>query len=293
MALAPGGAAVRRPDPRRSRSAPVARRTFTRIGSVEVALPRPAPATLGVFWMAGYAGGLFLPFRDATNGDETYGAGRYLLDTAKSADLGAGATPGTLSSTSTSRSSRRARSTRAGRARSRHPRTASTSASRPASALGAHPLGRPPYHRGDGPPPAAALSDRVRTLPRTASSTPSLATVGADGAPHQAVIWYRLDDDGRILVNSRSRRRWPTSCSATRRASLAVIGSRRSVALGRAAARRRGGRSTTSRIAREDIVALAVRYDEDDAASVASFRTQAADLVPAADRRPCTTTSEE
>jgi len=38
--------------------------------------------------MEGYAGGLFLPFRDATNGRETYPAGRYLLDAAKSADLG-------------------------------------------------------------------------------------------------------------------------------------------------------------------------------------------------------------
>ena len=38
--------------------------------------------------MEGYAGGLFLPFRDATSGGETYGAGRYLLDTAKGADLG-------------------------------------------------------------------------------------------------------------------------------------------------------------------------------------------------------------
>ena len=43
---------------------------------------------LSVFWMAGYAGGLFIPFRDATNGTETYGAGRYLVDAAKSADLG-------------------------------------------------------------------------------------------------------------------------------------------------------------------------------------------------------------
>jgi uncharacterized protein (DUF1684 family) len=31
---------------------------------------------------------LFLPFRDATNGTSTYGGGRYLLDTAKGADLG-------------------------------------------------------------------------------------------------------------------------------------------------------------------------------------------------------------
>jgi len=68
---------------------------FTRIGSVEVALSGGI-RSLGVYWMAGYAGGLFLPFRDATNGIETYGAGRYLLDAAKSADLGPGAAPQTL-----------------------------------------------------------------------------------------------------------------------------------------------------------------------------------------------------
>jgi uncharacterized protein (DUF1684 family) len=68
---------------------------FTRIGRFEVPLPGGSRA-LGVYWMAGYAGGIFLPFRDATNGAETYGAGRYLLDTAKSADLGAGRQPGSL-----------------------------------------------------------------------------------------------------------------------------------------------------------------------------------------------------
>ena len=46
--------------------------------------------------MAGYAGGLFIPFRDATNGTETYGAGRYLVDAAKSADLGGDPATGTL-----------------------------------------------------------------------------------------------------------------------------------------------------------------------------------------------------
>ncbi len=61
--------------------------SFRRIGSV--ALPFPDGArSLSLFWMAGYVGGLFLPFRDATNGTETYGAGRYLIDAAKSADLG-------------------------------------------------------------------------------------------------------------------------------------------------------------------------------------------------------------
>jgi len=35
-----------------------------------------------------YAGGIFLPVRDATAGTESYGGGRYLLDGAKGADLG-------------------------------------------------------------------------------------------------------------------------------------------------------------------------------------------------------------
>lgn len=46
------------------------------------------PAALDVYWLAGYGGGLFLPFADATSGTETYGAGRYLFDTVKGADLG-------------------------------------------------------------------------------------------------------------------------------------------------------------------------------------------------------------
>jgi len=46
------------------------------------------PRRLELYWLDGYGGGLFLPFADATSGDETYGAGRYLLDTVKGADLG-------------------------------------------------------------------------------------------------------------------------------------------------------------------------------------------------------------
>lgn len=44
--------------------------------------------TLDVWWLAQYAGGLFLPVRDGTAGHGSYGGGRYLLDTAKGADLG-------------------------------------------------------------------------------------------------------------------------------------------------------------------------------------------------------------
>ncbi|QBI18308.1 DUF1684 domain-containing protein [Egibacter rhizosphaerae] len=56
---------------------------FERIG--RVALP---VGSLEVYWLHAYGGGLFVPFRDATNGDTTYGGGRYLLDTCKGADLG-------------------------------------------------------------------------------------------------------------------------------------------------------------------------------------------------------------
>jgi uncharacterized protein len=68
---------------------------FRRFGRVSVPFPAGA-RSLEIYWMEGYAGGLFLPFRDATNGSETYGAGRYLLDAAKSADLGGDAAAGTL-----------------------------------------------------------------------------------------------------------------------------------------------------------------------------------------------------
>ena len=44
--------------------------------------------TLDLFWLDAYGGGLFVPFADATSAGESYGAGRYALDTVKGADLG-------------------------------------------------------------------------------------------------------------------------------------------------------------------------------------------------------------
>ncbi len=56
-----------------------------------VSIPAPVSATVDVWWLQQYAGGLFLPVRDGTAGDTSYGGGRYLLDTAKGADLGGSA----------------------------------------------------------------------------------------------------------------------------------------------------------------------------------------------------------
>jgi len=60
---------------------------FTRFGVASFEF-NGQPLALELYWLEGYSGGAFLPFGDTTNGKETYGAGRYLLDTAKGADLG-------------------------------------------------------------------------------------------------------------------------------------------------------------------------------------------------------------
>jgi uncharacterized protein (DUF1684 family) len=77
--------------------APPERREIATSGDERYAFTRFARAafsvdgrdqSLDVYWLEGYGGGAYLCFRDATSGGETYGAGRYLLDTVKGADLG-------------------------------------------------------------------------------------------------------------------------------------------------------------------------------------------------------------
>jgi uncharacterized protein (DUF1684 family) len=61
--------------------------TFARTEGLASGLGRE----LTLYWIAGYGGGVFLPFGDASNGRGSYGGGRYLLDTIKGADLGSAA----------------------------------------------------------------------------------------------------------------------------------------------------------------------------------------------------------
>src|SRR5690348_12074141 len=67
-----------------SGSAPMA---FSRFGRAEFSAGGSELA-LDVYWLEGYGGGLFLPFADLTSGTDTYGAGRYVWDSIKGADLG-------------------------------------------------------------------------------------------------------------------------------------------------------------------------------------------------------------
>jgi pyridoxamine 5'-phosphate oxidase-like protein len=121
-------------------------------------------------------------------------------------------------------------------------------------------------------PPPAQLADHVREfLERPLYAT--IATVGTGRTPHQAVIWYRLDPDGRVLVNSRTPRRWPEELERERQASLSIIDLEDPL-------RWVGLQAVVETViddvapARDDIVALSVRYGEEDDESTAAFRTQ-------------------
>ncbi len=60
----------------------------SRVGRARFALDGEA-CSVDAYWLDGYAGGLYISVRDTTSGVETYGAGRYVIDGAKGADLGA------------------------------------------------------------------------------------------------------------------------------------------------------------------------------------------------------------
>jgi PPOX class probable F420-dependent enzyme len=102
-----------------------------------------------------------------------------------------------------------------------------------------------------------------------------IATLDADGAPRQAAVWYGLEDDGRILLNSRSGRRWCSNLEREPRVSIAVIDSDDGY-------RWVGITGEVEEIvddverSREDIVALAHRYHPEGPteASITLFRRQ-------------------
>lgn len=104
----------------------------------------------------------------------------------------------------------------------------------------------------------------------------SVATIDEDGAPRQAVAWYALQPDGRILLNSRHPRRWPRNLLRDGRVALAIAD--RDDGL-----RWLGITGVVDEviedvaIARDDIVALGDRYSDAgrlDAESEATFRGQ-------------------
>jgi PPOX class probable F420-dependent enzyme len=121
---------------------------------------------------------------------------------------------------------------------------------------------------------STALPDAIREFLEQLHVV-SIATTDPDGKPRQAVAWYRLEPDGRILLNSRTPRRWCTNLLRDPRLALSVID-------GADPYRWIGMTGVVDEVvddvgrARDDIVALAHRYHPEGptASSIATFRTQ-------------------
>jgi PPOX class probable F420-dependent enzyme len=120
------------------------------------------------------------------------------------------------------------------------------------------------------PTPAAAPSRAGLRFLRTPGRYAVVATVDPDGAPHQAVVWYRLDGET-LVINSAVGRRWPANLLRDRRLSLtvedaydwiAVVGTVEPV--------------DDQTVAQADIAAMAQAYEDPATAaeSIARFRGQ-------------------
>ena len=110
------------------------------------------------------------------------------------------------------------------------------------------------------PAPASTLIPEAIREYLAAPRFATIATIGLDGSPHQAVVWYALDGDT-LYINSRRERRWPQNLERDERINVAVhhhekpghwVGLRGTAEVAR-----------TGDAAIEDIAAMARRYGGD------------------------------
>ncbi len=118
------------------------------------------------------------------------------------------------------------------------------------------------YHQAMGARPAAGDAAAMTPAAReflAANRFAVIATIDPDGAPHQAVVWYRLDGDA-LVVNSADGRRWPANLRRDPRIDLTVEDGYRYVQVrGRVAAV-----IDDQTIAQADIAEMARRYHADE-----------------------------
>jgi len=126
-------------------------------------------------------------------------------------------------------------------------------------------------------PDPTPLPDHVRAYLAEPGRFLTLATLDPDGSPRQAVIWYRFDPDGRIVINSADGRRWPANLRRDPRCSLLVPDPGDGYSFV-AISGRVAEVIDEQAIAQADIAGMARRYHADDPAAaervIARFRTQ-------------------
>ena len=119
-------------------------------------------------------------------------------------------------------------------------------------------------------PTSVSLPTDVIDFLRVPGRHAVIATVDADGSPHQALTWYRLDG-ATIVVNSLVGRRWPANLERGSLVSITVSDGPDWVSI-----RGRVDIVAEQPIAQADIAAMALAYETPDAAgaSIARFRGQ-------------------
>lgn len=117
---------------------------------------------------------------------------------------------------------------------------------------------------------AAVLPPNVRTFLANTPRYATLATLNADGSPHQAVVWYLVRGDS-IVVNSREGRRWPGNLRRDARVGFAVEAAENAVTIDALAEA-----LDDPAAAQADIAEMAHRYDTPEMArsEIARFRTE-------------------
>ena len=116
------------------------------------------------------------------------------------------------------------------------------------------------------------LDDATRAFLEAPGRFAIIATIDPDGSALQAVVWYRLEADGSILINSLMGRRWPDNLLRDPRMSLTVEHGYDYVSMrGEAESLHQGDAAV------DDILALAARYEtgEEYERRARGFRPQA------------------
>ncbi|MDQ3937259.1 MAG: pyridoxamine 5'-phosphate oxidase family protein [Chloroflexota bacterium] len=118
--------------------------------------------------------------------------------------------------------------------------------------------------------PPLALSPQIRSFLSAPGRFATIATLNADGSPHQTVVWFLLRDD-HIVLNSRAGRRWPANLLRDPRISLTVEAGLDAVTLSGVVEH-----DDDQPLAQADIAEMARRYDtpENAATRIARFRTE-------------------
>ena len=66
------------------------------------------------------------------------------------------------------------------------------------------------------------LPARVRHFLTEKPRFAAVATTNADNSPHLSLVWYDIDAEGRVRINSRPPRRWWANILRTGRVALAI-----------------------------------------------------------------------